>query len=711
MAKKPQLTLVHGFAPPEDVETLAHDKLVASGLTIAEGRRLGLTWHDAVETRTLDQAFWALPCLRIPYLEPVSRLPMRAAPNWPPFYRVRALRTPDPLPDDFSKYLQPPESGVCAYFPSVIDWAPLLDDHTRPLTITEGELKAAKACIEGIPTIGLGGVYSYRSILGMGLEFLPSLERIVWARRTVYLIFDSDLQSNSQVCKAMNGLAEALARRGAIPKLVLLPAGEDDAKVGLDDFLVANHPDVLRAMMKNDAIHLGLSMPLWTLNERYAYIPMLDRAVRRNDVWLASPAHLRNAETADYLAQVLRDDGTLSTARVSAVDKWLSWPLRQEARRLTYAPGLAPLDLVPSDAPGATVEDADYNTWTGWAVEPREGDCTPFLELVDHLFTGATPGAKEWFLRWCAYPLRYPGTKLFSSCVIYGLAQGTGKSQLGYTLGRIYGRNFTEIKEDDIHGNFNEWAIGKQLIMGDDVTGSDKQRDLDMLKKMITQRELRINAKNQPTYVLPDKINYLWTSNRPDAFFLEDKDRRFFIHEVTANPLPDAFYARYRDWLAHDDGPAALFYHLTHLDLGDFNPYGRAFDTDAKVGMTRNTRSDLGNWVRDLIAFPDELLRMGDTRLVGDLFTNTELRHLYAHQAGLDPAGVAAKRVAAELARAGVRQVHRGRPVSVEGRALDRYYAVRHAAKWADQDLAALQAHLRAPATPPARPAARAKKY
>ena len=705
MASRPKstapLSLVRGFTPPEDIGTLAQAKLVSSGLDLADARKLGLTWHTAGETQQLCPIFWGLPSLRIPYFHPATKEPLTSRPHWPVFFRQRALREPVPLPERFKKYLQPPDTGLCPYFPTNYDWKPLLQDHTHYLIITEGELKAAKACKEGFPTIGLGGVNSYRSYRS-GIEFLPLLEEIAWPRREVFLIFDSDVQGNSNVCHALNDLAQTLARRGAIPKLVLLPSGANGEKMGLDDFLLSNHPDVLRQMLLLDAVHLAFAQPLWLMNERYAYIPMLDRVIRRGESYLSSVGSLRTAETAVFFEQVLKDNGSLSTQRVSATEQWLSWPLRQDVKRLTYVPGLDPLALIPSEAPSAQGDDADYNLWTGWGCVPKAGDLKPFLALVDHLFTGATSEAKQWFLRWCAYPLQFPGTKLFSSVVIHGLAQGTGKSLIGYTLGKIYGKNFTEIDQADLHGSFNEWAIGKQLIMGDDVTGSDKLQDRDKLKKMITQKEIRINAKNQPTYLLPDCINYYWTSNQFNAFFLEDRDRRFFIHEVTADPMPFAFYEAYAERLNFDPSfSAAVFHYLLNLDLGDFKAAGPALTTVAKEHMTRNTRSDIDNWVVDLVEAPDDWLLIGEARLVGDLFTNKELLAVYAAQLGVAPESLPAKRLASALARVGVRQVHDGLPVRAPGRHADRYYAIRNSSKWLRATLPQLQAHLAMPARPP----------
>jgi hypothetical protein len=267
---------------------------------------------------------------------------------------------------------------------------------------------------------------------------------------------------------------------------------------------------------------------------------------------------------------------------------------------------------------------------------------------------------------------------MFSSVVIHGIKHGTGKSLIGYTLGRIYGKNFTEIRQTDLHAGFNEWAENKQFVLGDDVTGSDRRADADILKKMITQRELRINLKYVPSYVVPDCINYLWTSNQPDAFFLEDDDRRFFIHEVIVGPLSEEFYVDYDIWL-DTGGSAAVFYYLKNLDLGDFNPAAPALRTAAKDRMTADTRSDLGDWVRRLISDPDAVLRIGDVPMKGDLFTNRQLLAIY------DPGQrtrTTANGLGRELRRAGVLQVLDGRPIKTED-GQDRFYILRNREKWA----------------------------
>jgi Domain of unknown function (DUF3854)/Family of unknown function (DUF5906) len=690
--------VVPGFAPADDVPALAAAKLASSGLTVADAKGLGITWLTAAEVTSLDGTFWNLSALRIAYHNP-DGTPLSVAPKWPPFYRLRALRAPVPTPEDFRKYLQPPDSGVAAYFPRIRNWPEIISDPRRTIIITEGELKAAKATLSGFPTIGLGGVYSYRAP-SIGSDFLAALEAVVWVKRPVVICYDSDLAANSHVAAALNDLAEELTRRGALPRVLFLPPVEGLEKTGLDDWLLNNSTDTLESLIA-EADHIGIAKVLYDLNRRYVFVPSLDRVVHRRDGYLSTPTALRTAETSRYPRRIVKANGNVSTERVSAAEAWLSWPMRGDAAGIAYRPGATPRDLVPFEPEDPDDHRSAYNSWTGWGVQPKPGDVSAFLKLVDHLFTGAEPSSKTWFLRWLAYPLRYPGTKLFSSAVIYGRDQGTGKSLLGLTMGRIYGKNFTEIKQADLHSNFNEWAVRKQFILGDDVTGSDKRADLDLLKKMITQKELWINAKNQPTYPIPDVINYIWTSNQPDAFFLEDKDRRFFVHEVTVEPLSRDFYDRYDRLYRGKELPAAIFDYFLTLDLGNFNPHAAAPGTTAKDKMTRTARSDLGNWVRDLISDPDEMLVIGDAPLVGDLFTNRQLLTAYAASVGVAAESIPAKRLWAELARAGVHQVHDGKLIRVGSAGADRYYAVRNLKKWSKASLDDVKRHLEFPDAPP----------
>lgn len=133
------------------------------------------------------------------------------------------------------KYRQARGSEPHLYFPPSIDWS---EPHDR-LVLTEGEKKAAAACKLGIPTVGIGGVYSWKVPQSDPDQLLPEFDHILDDDVTIEICFDSDLETNPNVRQALARFAAVLEKDGCHVQVVYLPSGEDGDKVGLDDFLVA----------------------------------------------------------------------------------------------------------------------------------------------------------------------------------------------------------------------------------------------------------------------------------------------------------------------------------------------------------------------------------------------------------------------------------------------------------------------------------------
>lgn len=658
---------------------LAAAKLASSGLTLEDAKFLGMRALTSKQTKQLHASFFSYPALQIPYFDP------RGAAS--KFYRIRylgELNGFDALRKRSPRYVQPPDTTAEVYFPRGVEWDELLKDPTRGLFITEGELKAACAAKRGYPCLGLGGVWSWKSTK-KGQALIPALRAIAWRDRPVYLVFDSDFATKPQVMMALLAFARELTVEGARPHVVTLPAPDDAGKTGLDDFLVARGKDELDALVRS-AAPFSSARELWALNEEVLYVRDPGLIVVLADGRKLAPKAFRDHAYSNrhYVETTVNAKGETKSVKKALAPAWLEWEARAEASRITYEPG----------APRLT-DGGAYNYWPGWGCEPKRGDVTPWTELLDFVFAG-DPDARRWFERWCAYPLQHPGAKLYTAAVIWGTVHGTGKSLIGYTLGKIYGRNFSEIEDEDLRGSFNEWAQHKQFVLADEVTGAEHKRDLmERLKKLITRETIRINAKFLPTYEISDCLNYYFTSNHPDAFILEDTDRRYFVHEAPREPLADAFYARYDAWYKRprDGGPGpgipALFDHLLRLDLGDFNPNARAPATLAKAAMIRDTKSDVGAWVARLREAPDAVLKLGEVAVVADLMSNEQLLSLY------DPAGtkrVTANGLGRELKRAGFEQALGGRTVGTARGPL-RLYVLRNAPRWKRADAHELAAH------------------
>jgi len=506
-----------------------------------------------------------------------------------------------------------------AYFSPSLHWEEALQDSAIDIWITEGELKAACATTQGIPCIGLGGVWCFKSTKRV-MHLIPSLEQINWVGRRVYICYDSDASSNPDVMAAEVCLAKELTRLSAFPTIVRLPAKIDGHKNGLDDYLVERGVAGLEQCRK-EAVPFADAQVLHRLNEEVVYVRDPGFVVRRSDFQKLAPTAFVSHAYSDRHITALTEKGTLT--RKSAADAWLKWPGRAATQCFTYAPG-QPEAAVTSDGKPA------LNAWRGWGCASVEGDVTPWLNLMDFMFEGF-PESRTWFERWLAYPIQFPGAKLATAVILWGRTGGTGKSFIGETMQRIYGSNYDKIGNTQLAGAFNGWAENKQFIMGEEISGMDKRGMMDRLKEMITEERVQLNIKYLPGYSIPSHVNYYLVSNHPDALQLDETDRRCFVHETPATPLSDEFYLAYRHWLKESDGkgPAALRYYFEHLDLGDFNPQARALKTAAKTEMVSDAMSELERWLHDLRRDPDTVLRVGSTVVKHRFWTANALLEMF----------------------------------------------------------------------------------
>lgn len=657
----------------------AAQKLESSGLSVEQANQCGM--YSVNNAMQIDEQFQAQPALVIPYFD-VNGKPLRPHKAWPDFYRLRYLGETEvkgfkeAAGVKPSRYTQPKDTGVCAYFPRVADWASIATDVSEPILITEGELKAVKATVEGFPTIGIGGIYSFRSSAN-GIFFIPELDAFTWARRKVSIVYDSDFNSNPMVCAAINALGEELAERGALVHVAFLDdvyPEDENRKTGLDDFLIEKGDEELIRVLK-EAEPWGMTKRLWAMNKEVVYVrdPGMVVAQKTGQKMDCSKfgAHSDWA-TLSVPERKMKLDGSVSVIKAAAAPMWLKWPLRKAVDKLSYLPGHERF---------TEIDDVNYfNQWKGWGVTPQKGSVKPWLELVDFMFEGADKGAKEWFLDWCAYPIQFPGTKLFSAVLIHGRFTGTGKTLAGYTLAKIYGQNFIKIKSKDLYDTW--WAENRQFVLGDEISGSDKRAEADMMKAMITQEEVNINIKYIPQFSIPDCVNYYLTSNHADALFLEDEDRRFFIHEVLGQPLPDEFYAAYDKWLKKDGGAAALMQWFLDRNLSNFNPKAQAMRTSARERMIMSGKSDLAMWLQELKEAPFTKLRHGQMRYQRDLFTSHEILSMYEAEHERQTGKVTSNGVSRAMAAAGFKLAYGGAPLNAPNGKMSRYFIVRNADRW-----------------------------
>lgn len=651
------------------LDSLYTSRLEESGISHSAAQYADFIPLAKTQTASLWKGAPSQPAIQINYPTPSGKR------NG--FFRLRLLGTaPGFALEKPLRYLQPPHSGVHAYLPRVdgVEWRELLLNPEHPLLITEGEIKALAATLAGFPTIGLGGVENWHSARD-GSPLIEELAAVEWEERNVYICYDSDVASKPQVAYAAQRLASELAARGAVVFDAGLPASAA-TKVGLDDYIVRNGKRSLEKHLA-EAVPFANVKALHEFNERFIFIRASASIYEVETQEQYSAFEFRNSTCANatYPLKITNAKGGIKLETHSTAVDWIKWPNRREVQRVDYIPGSDNL-IVQKD------NTLVLNLWPGWGTEPRAGSIQPWTRLFEYL-TSELPNdeivaVRKWMMQWFAYPLLYPGAKLYSAVVFWGSVQGTGKTLLGETMLKIYGSNSQFVEASDLEGSFNGWAKNKQFVLGDEITGTDSRAHADKLKGLITGTNLNINEKYKRPYVLPNTVQFYFTSNHPDAFFL-DQDRRFLVIETPQEPLPLEFYAQYRKWLL-GDGPAAIFHHLLHnVKLDGFNPQGPPPGTFAKEIMIDQSKSEVGRFIAAVMLDPDQAHRLFGIPQDVDLFAPHELHKFY------DPRGekrATVKAISLELQKQGAVKVLGGRQVEINGAGHYRFYAVRNGDKW-----------------------------
>lgn len=598
------------------------------------------------------------------------------------FYRFRYLQTKPSKgfaskaeePAKPQRYAQPPNSSCHIYLPPLTEieakWSSIAEQAEAHLIITEGELKAACGCACGMPTIGLGGVYSWRSAKQQQ-SFIPELTRFKWEGRKVHLVFDSDTATNPMVRAASTALAAELCARGALVRWVELPGyreGDDVVKQGMDDFIARAGSDAFKELLK-EAAPIGGSVKLFELNQSVAFVHNTGEVVELDSGNVYSSGTFSDAVYRNQVYTEWKGD-PVKPVQKAAAKEWLGWPYRNSVARLVYEPGSS-VPITPNN---------EYNCWTGWAVQPQvtKGvNVQPWLDLTGRMFPTVDPLVLKYLRQWFAYPLQNPGAKLDTAVLVWGYQTGTGKTLLGETMGAIYGRNYGKVTNMQLQDKFTEWLVNKQFIVGDEISLAGKREVANQLKDIITRKTLRVNIKNQKTYEIRDCVNYYFTSNHPDAIYLEPNDRRFLVLEVNTEPWPHSEATRYVKWLEKEGGAAVLFHYLLHeVDCSDFAPNGRAPITSARHEMVSASASDAEDWTRLLKLTPDLATK---TRF--DLYTTLELIDEYEKEGQSDrPKGsIKAVGMGRALGAAGIFKVAHGNNTARVNGVRAQFWAVRNA--------------------------------
>lgn len=482
-----------------------------------------------------------------------------------PFCRVRYMGDLPPQRGRKKpmRYTQPADSGSRAYLPTVTDrpWHELLADASEPLIITEGEIKSLAVSAYVAPCIGLGGV---NSTVRDG-QFLPELAEAAWQDRVVYVCFDSDAAENPKVtCAEARLVQELQTKRGARCRLVRIPAGENGAKMGIDDFLVAYGTDGVLGLIEDASDLFALDAKVISLNASCAWIEQegLIYDLEARD-WIRKDNFTNGSRFASLKHYVPGKKGG-DAKEVQVAKTWLTHAHAQRFARVIFKPGEG--DVV-ADSNG----NSCMNLWTGW--DERPGDVTLWLELSYFLFQNMEPGDRDFLIKLHAYKFQHPEEKIPLATVLIG-QQGCGKSLWAQCIREACGQHGYPMASSELVSDFSGWQENTLIVTIDEAKEDDMLRGKDVLKSMISEKHRSMNAKYRAARPIETFYQMIITSNNRGAGAFSGDDRRMIVVDCPPK-REEAWYTRIGDW-RRAGGPRALAHYLLNYDLAGWKPPSQA---------------------------------------------------------------------------------------------------------------------------------------
>jgi hypothetical protein len=246
----------------------------------------------------------------------------------------------------------------------------------------------------------------------------------------------------------------------------------------------------------------------------------------------------------------------------NAVRAWLDWPKARRYEKIVFNPSIT------------GHYENKFNMWTGFAVQPEEGDDDlPFWELLEATCGYHQPYV-EYVTMWIAdiigNPARNPGVALGISA-----GQGTGKTTFADTIGKLLGSAYITLSIERFLHEFNEISAYKMLVFLDETTWGGSHRDAQKLKAAITQTYENINPKGRKMITVDCYRRLIMASNSEFYTRVDKDDRRILPLEPDTSKIntnSTEFWTGYYEKLNSGKMLANLLHRLQGIDVSGFNP-------------------------------------------------------------------------------------------------------------------------------------------
>jgi hypothetical protein len=284
----------------------------------------------------------------------------------------------------------------------------------------------------------------------------------------------------------------------------------------------------------------------------------------------------------------ITDDGQRTNKCVA--DYWLN----HESRR-QYIGG------VTFDPSHASDSANVLNLWRGFSFKPKPGSWQRLKHHIRSVLCQDDEKHFKYFLGWMARLVQFPAEPGEVAIVLRGNV-GTGKGTVGHALLALFRQHGMHISSPKhLVGNFNSHLRDCVLLFADEAFFAGDRASLGVLKALITEKVLTIEAKHMNAIQCPNMLHIIMASNSDWVVPATLDERRFFVLDVSdAHKQEKPYFAAIKNEL-ESGGYEAMLYDLQNYDLSGFEVRDVP-ETKALQDQKKQSLENKYAWWREVLA-------------------------------------------------------------------------------------------------------------
>jgi len=238
-------------------------------------------------------------------------------------------------------------------------------------------------------------------------------------------------------------------------------------------------------------------------------------------------------------------------------DTWFHHPNRRQYEGIIFAPGHNPKGY--------------YNLWRGFAVDPKEGDCSLYLKHIEENISNGDKAVYEYIIGWMAHTVQRPDELLGTAIVLRG-EMGTGKGVFANGFGSLFGRHYLPMTQSSqLTGKFNDHMKDAVVLLADEAFWAGDKGAEGVLKGLITDPFIVIEGKGKNAFKMKNHLHMIFATNNDWCVPAGPNERRFFVLDVSDKHQKDHEYFGPIEEELKNGGREALLHYLKNYDLNNIN--------------------------------------------------------------------------------------------------------------------------------------------